>query len=337
MIMGITFFLAFATALVTALFVTPRVRGLALKAQLVDVVDARRMHEVPKPRLGGLAIYLGFAFAMFVAIGVALKTSPTLFHRADDIHDVLGLLIGGTMIVIVGVWDDVMGMRARDKFLAQLTVAVVSMSYGFVISGFEVPFAHHYVNVPLWVGIPLTALWYLGMMNAINFLDGLDGLLAGVTAISGFFLFAIAMGHGHLVAALVLCALVGAATGFLPYNFNPAKIILGDTGSLFIGFAFATVSIIITAKVAITVSLLVPLVALAVPVVDTAIAIGRRLRAGRSIASPDRGHLHHILVFKFGLNVRQAVLLIYAVSFLLGATAYAISGGLPRAHAFGVL
>ncbi|MBC5810286.1 MAG: undecaprenyl/decaprenyl-phosphate alpha-N-acetylglucosaminyl 1-phosphate transferase [Candidatus Eremiobacteraeota bacterium] len=337
MIMAITFFLAFATAIVTAGFVTPLIRKLATKAQFVDVVDDRRMHAEPKPRLGGLAIYLGFAFALFVSIGVALKTSPTLFHRADDIHDALGLLFGGTMIVIVGVWDDVMGMRARTKFISQLVVAVVSMSYGFIISGFDVPFVHQYVNVPIWIGIPLTALWYIGMMNAINFLDGLDGLLAGVTAISGLFLFAIAIGHGHLVPALILCALVGAATGFLPYNFNPAKIILGDTGSLFIGYVFATVSIIVTAKVAITVSLLVPLVALALPVVDTAVAIGRRLRAGRSIASPDRGHLHHLLIFKFGLNVRQAVLLIYAVSFVLGAAAYALSGGLPHARAHGIL
>jgi UDP-GlcNAc:undecaprenyl-phosphate GlcNAc-1-phosphate transferase len=330
------FLFAFATAALTALVVTPRVRRFAEKAGIVDEVDERRMHPEPKPRAGGLAIYLGFAFALFVAIGIALKVSPTLFHRADDIHDVLGLLFGGTMIVIVGLWDDAMGMRPRDKFFAQIVVAAVSMSYGFIISGFEVPFWHFYVNVPLWVGVPLTVLWYLGMMNAINFLDGLDGLLTGVTAISGLFLFAIAVGHGHLVPALALCAIVGGALGFLPYNFNPSKIILGDTGSLFIGYVFATVSIIVTAKVAITVSLLVPLIALAFPVVDAALAILRRLRAGKSIATADRGHLHHILVFRFGLNVKQAVLLIYAVSFALGAAAYFLSGGLAHMKIAGV-
>jgi len=329
------FAFAFGTAALTALLVTPRVRRLAEKAGVMDPIDERRMHAEPKPRAGGLAIYLGFAFALFVAIGLALKVSPTLFHRADDIHDVLGLLFGGTMIVIVGLWDDAMGMRARDKFLAQLVVAAVSMSYGFVITGFELPW-HVYVNVPLWLGIPFTLLWYLGMMNAINFLDGLDGLLTGVTAISGLFLFAIAVGHGHLVPALALCAIVGAALGFLPYNFNPSKIILGDTGSLFIGYVFATVSIIVTAKVAITVSLLVPLIALAFPVVDAALAIWRRLRAGKSIATADRGHLHHILVLRFGLNVRQAVLLIYAVSFALGAAAYVLSGGIPHLRVAGL-
>ncbi len=315
---------------------TPRVRRLAIKANLLDHVDERRMHAEPKPRLGGIAVYLAFAFALFVSIGLALKASPNLFHSADDIHDILGLLFGGTMIVIVGIWDDIMHMRARDKLVAQIVVALVSMSYGFVIAGFDVPFTHQYVNVPLWLGLPITLVWYLMMMNAINFLDGLDGLLAGVTAISGLFLFAIAIGHGHLVPALVLCALVGGALGFLPYNFNPAKIILGDTGSLFIGYIFATVSIIVTAKVAITVSLLVPLVALALPVLDTAAAILRRLRAGRSVAEADREHFHHILVLRFGLSVRQAVLLIYAVSFALGAVAYVLSGGLAHPRVVGL-
>jgi UDP-GlcNAc:undecaprenyl-phosphate GlcNAc-1-phosphate transferase len=328
MSLWVIFLFAFVTAALTSLLATPRVRELAIKTGVVDPVDDRRMHPDPKPRGGGLAIYLAFSFALFVAIGIALKFSPTLFHKADDIHDILGLLFGGTMILIVGLWDDIMAMRARDKFVAQVIVAIISMSYGFLISGFEIPFTHLYVNVPIWLGVPLTIVWYLGMMNAINFLDGLDGLLAGVAVISGLFLFAIAVGHGHLVPALVLCALVGGALGFLPFNFAPAKIILGDTGSLFIGYLFATVSIIVTAKVAITVSLLIPLVALAVPVVDTAIAIWRRVRAGKSIAQADRGHLHHILVFQFGLNVKQAVLLIYAVSFALGAAAYVLSGGL---------
>jgi UDP-GlcNAc:undecaprenyl-phosphate GlcNAc-1-phosphate transferase len=327
----VIFLLAGAVALVTSLLVTPRVRQLALKTGIVDRIDDRRMHTDPKPRIGGLAVYLGFAFALFVAVGAALRT-PQLFHSADDIHDFLGLLFGGTLIMLVGIWDDVIDMRPRDKFLMQIIVTVLSMwLYGFVIAGVDIPFTHQYVNFPLWVGLPITLLWYLGMMNAINFLDGLDGLLSGVTAISGLFLFAISVNHGYLVAALVLCALVGGALGFLRYNFNPAKIFLGDTGSLFIGYVFATVAVIITAKVAITVSLLVPLVALALPVVDTAAAIFRRLRTGRPITEGDRGHFHHILVFRFGLNVKQAVLLIYAVSFVLGLAAYVLSGA-PTPH-----
>jgi len=138
--------------------------------------------------------------------------------------------------------------------------------------------------------------------------------------------------HGHIGAALVLAALVGGALGFLPYNFNPAKIFLGDTGSLLIGYVFATVSLLITAKVAVAVSLLVPLVALALPIFDTAAAIVRRVRAGKAITEADRGHFHHMLVFRFGLNVKQAVLLIYAVTIVLGIVAYALSGGPSHAH-----
>jgi UDP-GlcNAc:undecaprenyl-phosphate GlcNAc-1-phosphate transferase len=311
-------------ACVTALLVTPRIRALAAHVGVLDTADDRRMHVEPTPRIGGLAVFLGFAFALFATVGFALNV-PGMFHRSE-IHSFLGLLFGGTLIAMVGVWDDVMGMRPRSKFLAQIVVSVISMIYGFHIDGFKVPFADRYVVLPPWIDYPLTLFWYLGMMNAINFLDGLDGLLAGVTAISGFFLVAIAIAHGHTVAALVLCALIGSTLGFLPYNFNPARIFLGDTGSLFIGYVFATVSVIITAKVAVTVSLIVPLVALALPVLDTAAAIFRRARAGKRITEADRGHFHHLLIFRFGLNVRQAVLLIYAVSFVLGAVAYLLSG-----------
>jgi UDP-GlcNAc:undecaprenyl-phosphate GlcNAc-1-phosphate transferase len=330
------YLLALATAFVTALLATPQVRKLALKVGVLDAVGDRRMHTEPKPRIGGIAVYLALVFALFVVIGFALHT--TLFHSANDTQDFFGLLFGGTLIMLVGVWDDIMGMRPRNKFLAQIVVAIVSMVYGFHIPGFEIPGSGKYVNLPPYVDYPITLIWYLGMMNAINFLDGLDGLLAGVTAISGVFLFAIASAHGHVGAALVLCALVGGALGFLPYNFNPAKIFLGDTGSLLIGYVFATVSLLITAKIAVTVSLLVPLVALALPVVDTAAAIFRRFRAGKAITEADRGHFHHILVFRFGLNVKQAVLLIYAVSFVLGLAAYLLSGSAgTHVHFAGVL
>ncbi len=329
MSLSLIFLAALAIAAGTSALVTPRVREFAQRVGVLAEPGDRHMHATPTPRIGGLAVYFGFAFALFATVGFALKATK-FYHEADDIHNLLGMLFGGTLIMLVGIWDDIMEMPPRRKFIAQVVVAAISMIYGFVIPGFELPFTHQYVNVPLALGIPLTLLWYLGMMNAINFLDGLDGLLTGVTAISGIFLFAIAIVHGHTVAALVLCALVGGAVGFLPYNFNPAKIFLGDTGSLFIGYVFATVSIIVTAKVAVTVSLLVPLVALALPIVDTAAAIVRRTRAGKSITDADRGHFHHVLVLRFGLNVKQAVLLIYAVSLVLGVLALILSGGIAH-------
>lgn len=337
---GILFAGALVIACATSLFVTPFVRRLAQHVGMLDEVGERRMHEDPKPRIGGIAVYLGFAFALFSTVGFALH-STRIFHDPEQIHSFLGLLFGGTLILGIGVWDDVMGMRPRNKLLAQIVVALVSMIYGFVIMGFNNPFDHNpntnWIAFPMWIAVPLTLVWYLGMMNAINFIDGLDGLLSGVSAISGLALFIIAMQHGHSVVALVLAALIGATLGFLPYNFNPAKIILGDSGALFIGYVFATVSIMGVAKSAIAISLLIPIIALALPIVDTAAAIVRRTRAGKRITEADRGHFHHQLIFRYGLNVRQAVLLIYAVCIVLGAAALAIAGSFHPTNIAGVL
>ena len=317
---------AFAIALAASVFVTPLVRNLASHVGMLDETGERRMHEIPKPRIGGIAIYLSFALALFVAAGIAITKGG--FGNAE-LHALLGLLFGGTLIVCVGIWDDIMGLRPRYKLLAQIVVILLLMLYGpdFRIHGTTNPFHHgRWLDFAGLIGVTISLLWYLGMMNAINFVDGLDGLLAGLTAISGTFLFAIAVSKGHSVVAIVLGALVGAVIGFLPYNFNPAKIILGDSGALFIGFIFAAASVIGDAKSAVTISLVVPALVLALPIVDTAAAIIRRTRAGKRITEADREHFHHMLVFRFGLNVRQAVLLIYAVCFVLGATAFALSG-----------
>ncbi len=180
----------------------------------------------------------------------------------------------------------------------------------------------NWIEFPLWIGVPFTLLWYVGMMNAINFIDGLDGLLSGVTAISSIFIFAISVLHANPVVALVVIALAGAALGFLPFNFNPARIFLGDSGSLFIGYVFATVSIIGGSKQAIAISVVIPF---ARSRASGARHGGRRscvrAAAGKRITEADRGHFHHQLIFRFGLNVRQAVLLLYAVCFVLGAVA----------------
>ncbi len=321
---------ALVLAFITSLVTTPYVRRLAQSVGMLDVTGERRMHDVPKPRIGGIAVYLGFSFALFSAIGYLINAH--YLRRGSDlqtVHDMIGLIFGGTLICMIGIWDDVMGMNPRGKLLAQVVVAAVSMLYGFMISFVRDPFHHGtVVFFPLWVSVPITLIWYVGMMNAINFIDGLDGLLSGLTAIAGMFLLVINMTHGHPEIALVLAALVGGTLGFLPYNYNPAKIILGDSGALFIGYVFATVSIIGGSKQAFTISLLVPLVVLGLPIVDTAVAIVRRTRAGRKIYEADRGHFHHQLIFRFGLNVRQAVLLIYALCVALGVLALFLSGSL---------
>ncbi len=336
---------AFALAAATAAFAAPLICRLATHLGVIDAVgDDRRVHEVPTPRIGGIAVYFGFAFALFAVLGIALAHVHGFFPRDPheslrgqlldqftSVHNLVGLLFGSMLILGVGLWDDVMHMRPRNKLLAQIVVALISMGYGFVITGTKNPFDHDpntsWIAFPLWVQVPLTLLWYVGMMNAINFIDGLDGLLSGVTAISGVFLFAIAFLHGNPVVALVVLALAGAALGFLPYNFNPARIFLGDSGSLFIGYVFATISIVGASKTAIAIGLIVPLIVLALPILDTAAAIYRRARTGKKITEADRGHFHHQLIFRYGLNVRQAVLLIYALCFVLGATALWLSSG----------
>ncbi|HKU68912.1 MAG TPA: MraY family glycosyltransferase [Candidatus Baltobacteraceae bacterium] len=331
---------ALVLAGVVSSLLTPFVIRLAHHVGMVDEVGERRMHDVPKPRIGGVAVFFGFAFALFAVLGIALShvhgffpvdPRDTLPEQLRDqlagVHNLIGLLFGSMLILGVGLWDDLMGMRPRYKFIAQIVVAGISMIYGFTIGDVQNPITHEYVDFPLWFSIPITVLWYLGMMNAINFIDGLDGLLSGFTAISCIFLFAIAITKGNPVVALVVIALAGAALGFLPFNFNPARIILGDTGSLFIGYVFATVSIIGTSKTAIAVGLIAPLVVLALPILDTAAAIYRRARSGKKITEADRGHFHHQLIFRYGLNVRQAVLLIYAICIVLGAVALFLAGG----------
>jgi UDP-GlcNAc:undecaprenyl-phosphate GlcNAc-1-phosphate transferase len=323
---------ALALAGIVSTLLTPFIIRLAHHVGMMDEVGERRMHDVPKPRIGGVAVFFGFAFALFAVLGIALTRIHGFFpvdqhdtlpeqlrDQLANVHNLVGLLFGSMLILGVGLWDDLMGMRPRNKFIAQIVVAGISLIYGFQIADIQVPFTHQYVDFPLWFSIPITLFWYLSMMNAINFIDGLDGLLTGFTAISCLFLFAIALTKGNPVVALVVIALAGAAIGFLPYNFNPARIILGDTGSLFIGYVFATVSIIGTSKTAIAVGLIAPLVVLALPILDTAAAIYRRARAGKKITEADRGHFHHQLIFRYGLNVRQAVLLIYAICIVLGA------------------
>ena len=214
---------AFAFAGVVSMLATPLVVRLANRLGIVNADgDERRMHDSPKPRIGGIAVFFGFAFALFAVLGVAMSSPLRLLPAADEfdaVHRLVGLLFGSLLIVGVGVWDDVIQMRARNKLVAQIVVASISMLYSFVIPGINNPFDHNpgtnWIDFPLWAGVPITLLWYVGMMNAINFLDGLDGLLSGVAAISSIFLFVIAVLHGNPVVALVVAALAGAALGFL--------------------------------------------------------------------------------------------------------------------------
>jgi UDP-GlcNAc:undecaprenyl-phosphate GlcNAc-1-phosphate transferase len=318
--------LTFALAAGSCAVVTPLVRRMAFALGVFDEPDGdRRVHSQPTPRLGGLAIFLGFMLALFAMLNVALTNNFVIHHYLGtrDLAHIIGLLFGGTLMLGVGLWDDIMGMRPGRKFLAQLMVAAIAVIlYKFTVFGFTLP---HIGYVSLgWLAIPFSLFWYLGMVNAINFLDGLDGLVTGVTLISSVTMVIVSWWHHEYLVAITMCALGGAAAGFLPFNYHPARIFMGDGGSLFVGFVMASAAVMGTEKVAVGISLLVPLLVLGVPILDTARVMIARISKRAPLFDADRSHVHHQLL-DVGLSQRQVVNLIYVVCGILGAIAIVLS------------
>jgi len=304
----------------------PLVRRMAFAVGVFDEPDGeRRVHAHPTPRLGGIAIYLGFMLSLFTVLNVALThtTEVRRYLSYGDLAHIIGLLFGGTLMMGVGLWDDIMTMSPRRKFLGQLAVSTIAVVlYGFTIIDVKLP-SFGYLDLT-WFAIPFSLFWYLGMMNAINFIDGLDGLVAGVSLIAAITLVVVSLWHNQYLVAITICALAGAMAGFLPYNYHPARIFMGDGGSLFIGFVLASAAGMGTEKKAVAISLIIPLLVLALPIADTAAAIFRRMRRRAPLFSADRGHVHHQLL-DLGLSQRQAVNLIYVVCGVLGAIALVLS------------
>jgi UDP-GlcNAc:undecaprenyl-phosphate GlcNAc-1-phosphate transferase len=304
----LTYLVAFLMAGVTALLLTPVVRWGALHFGLVDKPsEARKVHEVPIPRLGGIAIVIAFfvpVFGLFM-----INNSVSEAYVSDALH-VSGLVGGATLTVALGLADDLLNLSARLKLLAQVVIAVGVYFMGYEISQIATPFGF---MVQLgWLSLPVTVLWIVGVMNAINLIDGLDGLASGVSLFTVLTLFVLALISGNLVVGLTAASLAGALIGFLRYNFNPASIFMGDSGSLFLGFVLAVTAISGSAKSSTIVALMIPLLALGLPLFDTSMAIARRFLSGRPIFSADRGHVHHRLL-DLGLSHRQVVLALYGV------------------------
>ncbi len=302
------FILAYILTFVT----TPMVKSLAFKIGAVDVPrDNRRMHKRPTARLGGLAIFFGFIVSMFV------------FFNIDK--TMLGVLAGCIIIVVLGVFDDIYALGAKFKFAVQLIAALCPVLAGVRIDFVKVPeFISSYGYIGLgWFAFPLTVIWIVGITNAVNLLDGLDGLACGVSSISALTLLCIALIVGEPDVAFVTAALAGACFGFLPYNFNPAKLFMGDTGALFLGYMLAAISVQGLFKGYAVISIAAPILILGLPIFDTSAAILRRLKKGQPIMSPDRGHLHHRLV-DAGFSQKQAVTIIYLLCLLLCITAVAL-------------
>ena len=245
---------------------------------------------------------------------------------ADITQEVRGILLGSIIIVITGVIDDIISLRAWTKFLIQILAAVIAVLHGVVINVVSNPnvFSSQEAIVLGWLAIPLTVLWIVGITNSVNLIDGLDGLAVGVSTISCVTILVVALLVSEPNVALIVAALAGACIGFMPYNLNPARIFMGDTGSLLLGYVLATVSVLGLFKFYAIVTFVVPVLALAVPLSDTLFAFCRRILHGQSPFHADRGHFHHKLM-DLGLNQKQAVAILYAISATLGLAAVVLT------------
>ena len=304
---------ALVTAALVSLITTPVVKSLAFKVGAVDVPkDNRRMHKHPIPRMGGLAIFLGFLFSVLLFMPLTPQ--------------IRGMLLGSVVIVVLGIFDDIYALGAKLKFLVQIFASLLAVMSGNVISVLSNP--NIFSSDPYWelgiLSVPFSVLWIAAITNAVNLIDGLDGLACGVSTISSMTLLVIALVVSEPEVAILMGALSGACLGFLPYNLNPAKIFMGDTGSTFLGFVLAVVSIHGLFKSAAIISFAVPFLLLGLPIFDTCFAILRRVSHGQSPMAPDRGHIHHRLI-DMGLTQKQAVAVLYVISAILGLSAVVLT------------
>lgn len=320
--------LAFIASFVVAFLLTPSVKRLAITVGAVDdpTRDERRIHTQPIPRLGGLSLLLGVLIGTLVGWAMLVSNAPLAQRLSAEIGmPWLGILIGAICIVAIGAIDDTVGLGAWVKLLGQVLSALITMAFGARILFFKLPTVEGYIYLSTLQSVLLSTLWIVAMINAVNLIDGLDGLAAGVSFIAAITLCALTLQRNMLSVACCLASIAGACIGFLPYNFNPARIFMGDTGSMLLGYLFATMSIVGTVKSALAIWLLpTTAVVLGYPIMDTLFAILRRAFKLQPIFKADKAHLHHRLL-KRGLTHRQAVLILYALSLALCALAYALS------------
>lgn len=306
--------LTFAAALVVGLVVTPIVRHFAHRLELLDQPGGRKIHQVPIPRLGGVAMALAFG----IAIALAMLASPDLGAVGSPRPNRMpAILSAAGLLVVVGIVDDTRGMRAIVKLSFQIAASVLAWALGLSIERLQLPWGVVELGA---LALPVTVLWVVGVINAVNLIDGLDGLASGValTVLGAFGLLAAANGMNPTL--LVVGASVGAAIGFLAYNLHPASIIMGDTGAMFLGFIVAAVAISLTQDETVPIAPWIPIVALGLPIADTLWAVVRRTARGEAVFAPDRGHIHHQLLRR-GLSQRDAMLNLTALSAALAIVA----------------
>ena len=326
----------FAAALLTSLAATPLARRIAVKLGAIDKPTGRRVNKVPVPRMGGIAIFCGIAAAfavqyvgtMFLGWPVVLVPSPKL--RVNYWMLVLAFCV----IFTTGLLDDKFSLKPAQKLAGQVFAAVIAVAGGLVIGDISSPLGPEFISLG-WMAYPVTVIYLVAYVNIINLIDGLDGLAAGISAIASFTMFVLSVMAGRLDAAALSFAVTGSSLGCLRYNFHPASIFMGDSGSLTLGFALGCSSLLSVTRFAGLTTIIVPLVIAAVPILDTLSAIVRRTRAHVSIGQADRGHIHHRLMDE-GFDQRQAVLVMYAWTLMLclGSVVMTQVGTWPRVGIF---
>jgi UDP-GlcNAc:undecaprenyl-phosphate/decaprenyl-phosphate GlcNAc-1-phosphate transferase len=314
----VLFIVVFAISLILTLLLSPVARRIALSLGAVDRPSRRKVHKKIIARFGGLSIFASFLIAML--FGLNFHGLYGINFSARDISGLVGVMIGGALITLIGLVDDLKGLSAFEKLIGQIVASGVAVYFGVQILYVSTPF-YKLVMLGAWAPI-LTVMWMVAITNAMNLIDGLDGLACGITVIAAAALFIVALKMGQMDSALILCALCGVGIGFLRFNFFPASIFLGDSGSLFLGFALACASIVGVLKSTLVIALIIPVAVLAVPIFDTAAVIIRRAMAKRSIFEADKRHLHHRLL-KAGFNQREVVVIIYIACFILSLSALA--------------
>jgi UDP-GlcNAc:undecaprenyl-phosphate GlcNAc-1-phosphate transferase len=320
-----TYLTLFMVSLSASLFLTPVVRRLSQRLGWLDVPgDGRRIHEVPVPRLGGVAV---FASVMLGLALLPLLDNLVTRYLSEHWAGVIAVLASSTLVFLFGVYDDLAGAQARWKFIAQGAAAVLLYYMGGRVDALTVPFVGS-VELPPVLGFTLTIVWVVGISNAFNLIDGLDGLATGASLFAALVMLGVSLVNGQPLVTVVSIALAGALIGFLRYNFNPASIFLGDSGALFVGFLLAALSVTGSQKASTVVAVAIPLMAFALPVIDTGFAVIRRFISGKPLFEGDREHIHHMLLER-GWSQRRVAFALYGVCALFGLLAllFASEGG----------
>ena len=302
-------FLFCLLAAALTILLTPLAKRIAINMGAMDAPSKRKVHTVPMPRMGGLAIYLSFWITVF-----ASQTAS---------KEVMAFFIGSLFILVSGIWDDCRNISPKMKLLFQAAAALTVIFGGITVDFLSNPFGKELLFLE-WMSYPVTFLWIIGMTNAVNLIDGLDGLAAGTSAIASCAIGVVALMNGQIIMSSLAFILAASTFGFLKYNFHPASIFMGDTGALFLGYALAVLSLMGMTKTATTVAFFLPIIILEVPIFDTLFAIVRRASNDKPIFSADKDHLHHRLL-AMGLSHTQAVLLVYGICLFLSISAICIS------------